>query len=58
LAPEIWIAIQDEDQQNANLALRIWEDNGLDVPAEFLHVLLEYLGPSFCDWFCLNLLIK
>ncbi|KAI0628364.1 ARM repeat-containing protein [Trametes polyzona] len=42
-SPELWIACHDEDEQNARLADRIWEDNGLDVPEAFLKDLLPYL---------------
>ncbi|RPD57344.1 ARM repeat-containing protein [Lentinus tigrinus ALCF2SS1-7] len=42
-SPELWIAYHDEDEQNARLANRIWEDNGLDVPETFLPDLLPYL---------------
>ncbi|KAJ3807969.1 armadillo-type protein [Lentinula aff. lateritia] len=41
---ELWIACQDEDEQNARLARHIWEDNGLDVPQSFMTQLLNYLG--------------
>ncbi|WVR05268.1 hypothetical protein IAU60_002280 [Kwoniella sp. DSM 27419] len=40
---ELWIATHDDDEQNANLALHIWEDNGLDLPESFLDSLLKYL---------------
>ncbi|RXW23690.1 hypothetical protein EST38_g2167 [Candolleomyces aberdarensis] len=42
-SPELWIAYHDEDEQNTRLAERLWEDNGLDVPDDFLDVLLPYL---------------
>jgi hypothetical protein len=45
--PELWIVCHDEDEQNARLAEHLWEDNGLDVPEQFLNVLLQYLGNSF-----------
>ncbi|WWD10197.1 hypothetical protein V865_008331 [Kwoniella europaea PYCC6329] len=41
---ELWIAIHDDDEQNANLALHIWEDNGLDLPETYLNSLLRYLS--------------
>ncbi|KAI0644913.1 ARM repeat-containing protein [Trametes meyenii] len=40
---ELWIASHDEDEQNADLADHLWEDNGLDVPEGFLHDLLPFL---------------
>ncbi|WWC90100.1 uncharacterized protein L201_005033 [Kwoniella dendrophila CBS 6074] len=40
---ELWIAIHDDDEQNANLALHIWEDNGHDLPETYLESLLPYL---------------
>lgn len=41
---EVWIAVQDTDERNAQLALRIWDDNGLDVKEEVLPQLLNSLG--------------
>lgn len=41
---EVWIAVQDTDERNAQLALRIWDDNGLDVKGEILPQLLHSLG--------------
>ncbi|KAG2015263.1 translational activator GCN1 [Coprinopsis cinerea AmutBmut pab1-1] len=44
-SPELWIAYHDQDdEQNARLAQRLWEDNGLDVPESFLDDLIPYLG--------------
>ncbi|KAH7929550.1 ARM repeat-containing protein [Leucogyrophana mollusca] len=43
-SPELWLACHDEDEQNARLALHVWEDNGLDVPESFLDQLLHFLG--------------
>ncbi|KAI5995298.1 armadillo-type protein [Pisolithus orientalis] len=43
-SPELWIACHDEDEQNARLANHVWEDNGLDVPEDFLGQLLPFLG--------------
>lgn len=40
---EIWIAVHDEDPQNARLAHGIWEDNGLDVPDTFIAKLLPFI---------------
>lgn len=48
-SPEIWIACCDEDEQNARLASRAWEDNGLDVPEKFLDTLLHFLGKCNSD---------
>ena len=41
---ELWIAVHDDDEQNARLARHVWEDNGLDVPEKFLEGLQMYLG--------------
>ncbi|WWD15877.1 hypothetical protein CI109_100301 [Kwoniella shandongensis] len=41
---ELWIATHDDDEQNANLALHLWEDNGLDLPETYLQSLLNYLS--------------
>lgn len=41
---EIWIAVHDADEQNAKLALHLWDDNGLDLPETFLSTLPRYLG--------------
>jgi hypothetical protein len=43
-SPELWIACHDDDEQNARLARHAWEDNGLDVPENFLPNLLNFLG--------------
>ncbi|KAG6896538.1 hypothetical protein C0992_007574 [Termitomyces sp. T32_za158] len=43
-SPELFLACHDEDEQNARLARHLWEDNGLDVPEQFLSTLLGYLG--------------
>ena len=43
-SPELWIACHDDDEQNARLARHAWEDNGLDVPENFLDSLLDFLG--------------
>lgn len=43
---ELWIAAHDDDEQNASLALHVWEDNGLDVPEGYLASLLQYLGAA------------
>ncbi|KAG1774599.1 armadillo-type protein [Suillus placidus] len=42
-SPQLWIACHDDDEQNARLANHVWEDNGLDVPEEFLDKLMNYL---------------
>lgn len=41
---ELWIAMHDDDEQNAALASHLWEDNGLDIPETYLSSLLNYLG--------------
>jgi len=43
-SPHLWIACYDEDEQNAWLARRAWEENGLDVPESYLQNLLVFLG--------------
>lgn len=41
---ELWLACHDPfDTENARLAEKAWEDNGLDVPADFPRALLPYL---------------
>ncbi|KAH7908270.1 armadillo-type protein [Hygrophoropsis aurantiaca] len=40
---ELWLACHDEDEQNARLALHVWDDNGLDVPESFLDNLMPFL---------------
>ncbi|KAG2360727.1 ARM repeat-containing protein [Suillus spraguei] len=42
-SPQLWIACHDDDEQNARLANHVWEDNGLDVPEDFLDKLMNYL---------------
>ncbi|KAG1831619.1 armadillo-type protein [Suillus variegatus] len=42
-SPQLWIACHDDDEQNARLANHAWEDNGLDVPEDFLDKLMSYL---------------
>jgi hypothetical protein len=43
-SPQLWVACFDDDEQNARLASRAWEDNGLDIPENFLDTLLAFLG--------------
>lgn len=43
-SPELWLACHDDDDQNSRLAHHIWEDNGLDVPDNYLHDLLQLHG--------------
>jgi hypothetical protein len=45
-SPELWVAMHDEDDQNAALALRLWEDNDLEVPEDFFGDLVDHLGQS------------
>ncbi|KAK4705757.1 hypothetical protein P7C70_g456, partial [Phenoliferia sp. Uapishka_3] len=40
----LWIAAHDVDERNSQLALKAWEENGLDVPEDFLTILV----PSLC----------
>ncbi|KAI0944136.1 hypothetical protein AcV7_002042 [Taiwanofungus camphoratus] len=42
-SPELWIANHDDDEQNARLARHLWEDNGLDVPENFVQAMIVYL---------------
>ncbi|PCH35750.1 ARM repeat-containing protein [Wolfiporia cocos MD-104 SS10] len=42
-SPELWIACHDDDEQNARLARHVWEDNGLDVPEQFIQDQLKFL---------------
>ncbi|KAG2084813.1 armadillo-type protein [Suillus discolor] len=42
-SPQLWIACHDDDEQNARLANHAWEDNGLDVPEDFVDKLMSYL---------------
>ncbi|KAG8863877.1 translational activator of GCN4, partial [Serendipita sp. 405] len=41
--PILWLACHDEDDQNANLARRLWVENGLDVPDTFLDDMVPFL---------------
>ncbi|KAI0343486.1 ARM repeat-containing protein [Trametopsis cervina] len=41
--PELWISCHDSDEQNARLANHLWEDNGLDVPENYLADLIPFL---------------
>ncbi|KAG6884723.1 hypothetical protein C0993_008704 [Termitomyces sp. T159_Od127] len=43
-SPELFLACHDEDEQNSRLACHLWEDNGMDVPEQFLNTLLNFLG--------------
>ncbi|KAK7030667.1 TOG domain-containing protein [Favolaschia claudopus] len=43
-SPELWVACHDDDEQNGRLARHAWEDNGLDVPENFLEKLLPFLA--------------
>ncbi|KAG6835384.1 hypothetical protein H0H93_001976 [Arthromyces matolae] len=42
-SPELMLSCHDEDEQNARLARHLWDDNGLDVPEQYLKNLLDYL---------------
>jgi hypothetical protein len=39
----LWIACHDVDERNAELALTLWQENGLDVPEHFLSSLIPHL---------------
>ncbi|KAF8883249.1 armadillo-type protein [Infundibulicybe gibba] len=43
-SPELWVACHDDDEQNARLARHIWDDNGLDIPEQFLPQLIDFLA--------------
>ncbi|GAK66330.1 ARM repeat-containing protein [Moesziomyces antarcticus] len=40
---ELWLACHDEDEENARLAEKAWEENGLDVPESFADPLITLL---------------
>jgi hypothetical protein len=40
---ELWLACHDEDEENARLAEKAWEENGLDVPEVFAPALVPLL---------------
>ena len=40
---ELWLACHDEDEENARLAEKAWEENGLDVPEAFADPLIALL---------------
>lgn len=41
---EIWLAKEDEDERNSKLAEVLWVENGLDLPEDFVGLLLTFLG--------------
>jgi hypothetical protein len=43
-SPPLLLATHDDDEQNARLSLHVWEDNGLDVPEQYLDDLVPFLG--------------
>lgn len=43
---ELWVACHDDDEENARLANKAWEDNGLDIPATYASALLPLLEHS------------
>ncbi|KAH8929690.1 ARM repeat-containing protein [Atractiella rhizophila] len=42
-SPELWILCHDSDSKTKQAATEVWEENGLDVPAEEVLVLVKYL---------------
>jgi len=46
-SPELWVVYHDDDDQNSRLAQHIWEENGMDVPEEYIKDLLPLLGMCF-----------
>jgi len=45
-SPQLWIACFDDDEQNTRLTSHVWEDNGLDIPENFIDTFLTFLGES------------
>ncbi|MCO5555788.1 hypothetical protein L7F22_009333 [Adiantum nelumboides] len=43
---ELWLTCHDEDEENARLANKAWEENGLDIPIEYASSLLPMLQHS------------
>lgn len=43
-SPELWLLKQDADERNAKLSDGLWAENGLDMPEEFITLLLPFLG--------------
>ncbi|KAL1923463.1 uncharacterized protein VTP21DRAFT_8443 [Calcarisporiella thermophila] len=41
---ELWVSCHDEEEANAKQALRLWEDNGMDVEPDYAEHLLPLLG--------------
>ena len=39
----LWLACHDDDEENGRLALKAWEENGLDVPTAYRNELLAML---------------
>ncbi|KIY74096.1 ARM repeat-containing protein [Cylindrobasidium torrendii FP15055 ss-10] len=42
--PSLWIACHDTNEQNASIALQVWEDNGMDVAEVLDDSMVEYLS--------------
>ncbi|GAA5855038.1 hypothetical protein JCM8547_002355 [Rhodosporidiobolus lusitaniae] len=42
----LWVLAHDVDERNRELALTVWEENGLDVPEAFLPLLIPLLSHS------------
>lgn len=40
---QLWLACHDEDEENGRLALKAWEENGLDVPTNYASLLVGML---------------
>ncbi|PWN35796.1 ARM repeat-containing protein [Meira miltonrushii] len=43
---ELWLTCHDEDEENARLANKAWEENGLDIPMEYASSMLPMLQHS------------
>ena len=43
---DIWIACQDEEDENAEIALAIWEESEFELTPELVHQLPKYLSSS------------
>ena len=43
-SPEVFIACHDEDGQNGRLARQLCDENGLEIPEEYIYNLISFLG--------------
>lgn len=56
-SPELFLVCHDDDEQNARLAVTIWEANYLDVEKSYIEDLLPLLGMLAWHLFAAPLLI-